>query len=277
MKINDFLELLQPHTVDLKDFEQVGNTPFRLNAMNGIYAPAKTGKTRFVLEQLEPIAAEGKHHVIWLDGDRNIELRDLIECIHHEPIKSPSRFLQILIENNERLDGYIFIIDSFKNFSFGKNLDDNTQCQEIFTEYQKVMNLGATLIIIFHATKIMNYGAVIGFKTKGNEDTIESNMDFYYKFERTNQTVTLTIQCARDANMRIGDTIPYADINYVTQRICKAVTESGEQGITLRDLKRQAQNHVYEPMIDSLRGIVYELELVKNGNKGRPREVVHLL
>lgn len=275
MEINAFLGFIQPYIVELKDFEQIGTTPFRLNALNGIYAPAKTGKTRFILEQLEPVAKADTHHIIWLDGDRNIELKNFVQYIHHVAIKYSSDFLSNIIVKNERLDGFIFILDSFKNFSFGKNMDDNTQCQYIFDQYQKVLNLGATLIIIFHATKLRDGILSAGFKTKGNEDTIESNMDFYYKFERTNNTVTLTVQCARDANMRTDQKIQYTDIDYVVNRIREIVSNNVD--ITLRELRRIEGMAQLQPTIDALKGTLYVTKKIKSGDRGAPREVVKLI
>jgi hypothetical protein len=275
MDINDFLVFTEPLRLELKDFEQIGKTPFRLNALNGIYAPSKTGKTYFALEQLEPIAKEGQYNVIWLDGDRNMELKNKIQYIQHLPVKSPRHALEKIINQKGCFDNYIFIIDSFKNFTFGYDVDNNGSCQLIFDKYQELLNLGATLIVIFHATKIRSDGYSHDFKTKGNEDTIESNMDFYYKFERTTNAVTLTIQCARDANMRIGTSIQYADIAYITEKIKDIVVKNPE--ITLRDLKRMDGMSGLEPTIETLCGSLYVTETLRNGGRGAPKEVVRLI
>lgn len=275
MQLDDFISFTQPYRLELKNFEQIGNTPFRLNALNGVYAPAKTGKTYFVLEQLEAVAKEGKFNVIWLDGDRNLELKDKVQSIHHLPVKQPKYVLGKFLDKSMNFDDYIFIIDSFKNFTFGHDVDSNGSCQLIFDKYQELLNLGATLIVIFHATKIRSDVYAHDFKTKGNEDTIESNMDFYYKFERNQHAVTLTVQCARDANMRIGSQIQYADKKYVSQKITDIVTKNPE--ISLRDLKRMDGMSGLEPTIEALYGSVYVTEPVKNGRRGAPKEVVRLL
>lgn len=88
-------DLLEPFTVTLRDFIQLDNTPFRLNAFNGVYAPAKTGKTYFVLEQLNKLDKES-YHTVWLDGDRNSELKDKFENIMHYPIGNTSKAFNAL-------------------------------------------------------------------------------------------------------------------------------------------------------------------------------------
>jgi len=69
MLIHDFRSFIAKHTVKLGRFKQIGTTPFRLNALNGVYAPAKTGKTYFILDQLDKNVSPELHY-IWLDGDR---------------------------------------------------------------------------------------------------------------------------------------------------------------------------------------------------------------
>lgn len=269
----EFNTLVAPYTVMLKDFEVLGDTPFRLNAFNGVYAPAKVGKTYFVLEQLDTLDPS-THTVIWLDGDRNAELKDKFPNIIHRPVSDPSEVLRVLIDQGRRLDDYILIIDSFKDFTFGLDMDGNSGCQEIFSIYQRLLDKGATLVIIFHATKIRDYGTIIDFKVKGNEDTIESKMDFLYKFERTDKRTTLTVQCSRDEKLTLGEKIMFYDKKALEAMIIEVVTK--KPGISLRDLKREPGLSGLSSDIDKLEGILFTLETLQGG-RGKPKKVVRLV
>lgn len=276
IELSDFTSLLAPYVVELKEFEILGNTPFRLNAFNGVYAPAKTGKTYFVLEQLNTLDSE-VYHTIWLDGDRNTELKDKFKNIKHFPLGNPSKAFEVLLEQKDDFNNYIFVIDSFKDFTFGFDTDSNSSCQSILTNYQMLLNKGATLIVIFHATKIRNMeNGVTGFKIKGNEDTIESKIDFMYKLERTDEYVRLTVQCARDINLKIGQEIMYCDKEVLITKIKVVVSDNPE--ISLRDLKRETGLKAYATMIDELEDEVYTTEEIKpKGGRGKPKQVVKLI
>lgn len=274
-EIDQLGQLLQPFIVELKEFEQLAHTPFRLNAMNGIYAPAKTGKTYFVLDQLNSLP-EDEYNIVWLDADRNAEFKDKFSNVHHYPIGSTIGAFRTLASNKKRYDNFIFIIDSFKDFTFGNDTDTNMGCQTIFTEYQKLLDKGATLIIIFHATKLRSQdGAVYNFKIKGNEDVIESKMDFLYRFDRTNIYSKLTVQCARDVTMKKNDIITFADNNYVAKKIREIVNNQPE--ITLRELKRAPGMSGLEQKIIEFKDIVYTCELIPAQGRGKPRNVIKLI
>ena len=178
--LSNIEDIINTYLVKLKDFEPLGDTPFRLNALNGVYAPAKAGKTYFTLDQLNSLDPD-VYKVIWLDGDRNAELKDKFKNIKHFPVTTPSDALMAIIDSGNDLTDHVLVIDSFKDFTFGYDIDNNKGCQNILETYQKLLDLGATLIVILHATKLshMSYGD--DFKLKGNADTIESKMDFLYK------------------------------------------------------------------------------------------------
>lgn len=267
-------DLLEPFTVTLRDFIQLDNTPFRLNAFNGVYAPAKTGKTYFVLEQLNKLDKES-YHTVWLDGDRNSELKDKFENIMHYPIGNTSKAFNALLEAKDSFEDCIFIIDSFKDFTFGNDTDGNSSCQNIFMIYQELLNKGATLVIIFHATKLRENGEVKNFKMKGNEDTIESKMDFLYKLERTDEHTKLTVQSARDVNLKIGQEFIFCDRDILAQKIRETI--SSKEEITLRDLKREPGISSYSSIVEDFIDIVFTVEEIKPKGRGKPKQVVKLL
>ncbi|CAA6799951.1 MAG: Unknown protein [uncultured Campylobacterales bacterium] len=275
INMSDLSKLISPYIVELKDFIKLGDTPFRLNAFNGVYAPAKAGKSYFVLEQLNTL--DPKYTVIWLDGDRNAELKDKFENIKHCPVSRTSELIDTLTHSNNRLDNYIVIIDSFKDFSLGHDTDSNSGCQKIFMKYQELLDKGATLVIIFHSTKLRDgNGNSFDFKIKGNEDVIESKMDFMYKLERIDNGVRLIVQCARDEALPKGKPIFLTDINILKQNIIKAVNEN--PNISLRELKKVKGLSPYSQEIDNLKGTLYLIEKTKNeGKKGQPRQVVKLI
>lgn len=275
INIEGLKNILQPHMVILKDFERLGNTPFRVNAFNGVYAPAKTGKTYFILEQLDSLDPL-LYKVAWLDGDRNSELKDKFPNILHFPLLNTALAFDALLENAERYDNYIFIIDSFKDFTFGSDTDSNKGSQEVFERYQQLLNKGATLVIIFHATKQYIDGKSSNFKLKGNADTIESKMDFLYKLERTKDNiVNLTVVCSRESGLNVGDTISFGNKDHIKNLIIEYV--NAESDISLRDLKKKSGLTMYESMIDELLGIVYKTTDVKPEGGGRPKTVVKLI
>lgn len=210
-KLESLHRLLDPYKVELKDFEQLDGTPFRLNAFNGVYAPAKAGKTYFVLDQLNKIDTS-KYTTIWLDADRNAELKDKFTNIQHIALADATSAFKALIGSKRTYDNWIFVLDSYKDFSFGLDTDTNKGSQQVFETYQLLLNLGATVVIIFHSTKSFSKDGKPHIKLKGNADTIESKMDFLYKLERNfkDNYVSLTVQCSRAADVKIGDTISYA-------------------------------------------------------------------
>lgn len=275
INIEGLKNILEPHLVVLKDFEKLGNTPFRLNAFNGVYAPAKTGKTFFSLEQLDSLDPL-LYKVIWLDGDRNSELKGKFPNIHHFPLSNTKAAFDALLEEKERYDNYIFIIDSFKDFSFGLETDSNKGSQEVFERYQQLLNKGATLVIIFHATKQYIDGKSGNFKLKGNADTIESKMDFLYKLERTKENiVNLTVSCSREAGLNIGDAISFGNKDHIKNLIIECV--NAEPDISLRELKKKSGLSMYESIIDELMGVVYETTEIKPEGGGRPKTVVKVI
>ena len=138
-----------------------------------------------------------------------------------------------------------------------------------------MLDKGATLIIIFHATKHREYGEVKGFKIKGNEDTIESKMDFLYRLERTDEYTKLTVQCARDINLRIGNEIIFYDRGFLTNKI-KEVIQSKDE-ISLRDLKREPGLTAYSSVIDEFENILFKVIEVKPMRRGKPKKVVKLI
>lgn len=144
--IEGLKSILEPHLVVLKDFDRLRNTPFRLNAFNGVYAPAKTGKTYFTLEQLDSLDPL-RYKIAWLDGDRNSELKGKFPNILHFPLLNTASAFDTLLEQKERYDNYIFVIDSFKDFTFGHDTDGNKGSQEVFERYQQLLNNGMTPVL----------------------------------------------------------------------------------------------------------------------------------
>jgi hypothetical protein len=273
IKLEDLTALLNPYIVVLKDFEKLGATPFRLNAFNGVFAPAKSGKTHFVLEQLNTLDSK-IYTTIWLDGDRNSELKDKFGNIQHFPLSNTSAAFNDLLESEQRYDQYIFIVDSYKDFSFGKDTDSNRGSQEVFETYQQLLNLGATIVIIFHSTKLYDGGG--DFKLKGNADTIESKMDFLYKLRRTKDNiVNLTVTCSREAGLNIGDVLSFGNKDKIKSLIIEYIT--AEPDISLRDLKKKSGLTMYESMIDELQGILFDTVDIKSEKGGRPKKGVKLI
>jgi len=270
---NEVITLLAPYTVELKDFKQIESTPFRLNAINGVYAPAKAGKTYFVLEQLNSISSN--YDVIWLDGDRNSELKDKFSNITHIALDNTTEAFNCLVDSSKDFSETIFIIDSFKDFSFGYDTDTNLGCQTVMNIYQKLLDLGATIVIIFHSTKTYNDKSS-DFKIKGNADTIKSKLDFLYKLHRTKDDfVNLTVVCAREEGLQPKDILPYGNAKAIKNRIKEAVTKN--PNITLRELTRESGLSAYKDMVRSLEGTFYEVVKIKGSGGGRPKEVVKLI
>jgi len=275
ISVGELKTALDPYIVELKDFAQLGNTPFRLNAFNGVFAPAKTGKTYFSLEQLDSLDPL-LYKVIWLDGDRNSELKGKFPNILHFPLSNTTLAFDTLLEQKERYDNYVFVIDSFKDFTFGRDTDSNKGSQEVFERYQQLLNKGATLVIIFHATKIYGDKGIMGFKLKGNADTIESKMDFLYKLDRTKQNiVNLKVVCSREAGLNIGDILSFGNKDHIKNLIAEYII--AEPDISLRDLKKKSGLTMYESIINELLGVFYETVDVKADKGGRPKSVVKLI
>jgi hypothetical protein len=109
---------------------------------------------------------------------------------------------------------------------------------------------------------------------KGNEDTIESKLDFLYKLIRTNELTTLTVKCARDANVKIGQDYCFYDKDYLTNLIKDEL--ENEPNISLRDLKRKHSK--FANAIDELNGYTFRtIEQKSSSGKGQPKQVVHLI
>lgn len=268
--------LLKPYLLELKDFQKLGDTPFRLNAFNGVYAPSKTGKTYFVLEQLNSLDT-ARYKSIWLDGDRNSELKAKFSNIQHMALSDPANAFKVLIKSRADFSNYIFIVDSFKDFSFGLDTDTNKGCQNVFEIYQQLLNLGATLVIVFHSTKSFDGKGGYSIKLKGNADTIESKMDFLYKLERDtkNNHVNLTVQCAREEGLKIGSTISYADKEFVKNKMRVAL--QSEPTISMRDLKKKEGLSSCSSVIDSLEGSFYKIVDIQPTGGGRPKKGIELI
>lgn len=267
--------ILAPYVVTLEAFTPLCDTPFRLNALNGIYGLAKVGKTTFVLETLNSLLKPHGYQIHWLDGDRNGELMGKYPNISHLSLGRRAEAIQSLIDTTIDLTNHILIIDSFKNFTFGYSTDDNAGCQSIFDMYQRLLDKGATIIVIFHATKLRENGTLVAIKVKGNEDVIESNMDFLFKFERTDTYSKLIVQCSRDRMVQAGNEFTYTDKSWLKSEIRSIVTK--EPNISLRDLKKTSGMSGLESEIDSLKGIVFFIESVKATGGGRPKDIVRLI
>ena len=272
--IKELDTLLAPHLTILKDYEPLGNTPFRLNAFNGVYAPAKTGKTYFVLEQLNTLDRD-KYTVVWLDGDRNTELQNRFSNIYHKPLSNTAEGFGALVNSERRYDDFIFIIDSYKDFSFGYDTDSNQGSQSVFTAYQMLLDKGATIVIVFHTTE-MHYKGQSTIKIKGNADTIKSKMDFLYELHRTKDNFfNLTVKCSREQDLNINDTISYANNNYIAEKIREVV--KADPAISLRDLKKAKGLSSYSTAIDEAAGTIYEVVQETSTGAGRPKSVVKLI
>lgn len=266
---NDIGAILAPYITTLKDFKAIGNTPFRLNALNGVYAPAKEGKTYFVLEQLNTVGS--MYTVVWLDGDRNSELKDKFNNINHYPLENTTEAFNALIKSKKDFSNTIFVIDSFKDFTFGFDTDSNQGSQSVMNMYQKLLDLGATVIVIYHATK-----TDVGFKIKGNADTIMSKVDFMYKLQRDKENfLTLTVVCSREQGLNAGDVLTFGNSDVIALRIKEYVNIHPKT--SLRELKRAQGLSSYGPIIDELEGTVYRVKKDQNNSKGRPKEFVKLI
>ena len=107
------------------------------------------------------------------------------------------------------------------------------------------------------------------------KDTIESKIDFMFKLERTEEHTTLTVQCARDVNLRIGQKLIFCNRDLLAHKIKEIVLNNPE--ISLRDLKRQQGLSSFSSVIDELNGIIYTIVEVKTDGKGKPKQSVRLL
>lgn len=64
-------------------------------------------------------------------------------------------------------------------------------------------------------------------------------MDFLYKLERTDEYTKLTVQCARDIKMKIGQEFIFCDRTILKEKIRNII--SSKEEISLRDLKRESE------------------------------------
>lgn len=167
-----------------KTFTPVEGTDLFFNgATHMIIAPSKEGKTTLVIDE----AAKTDKRIIMLDGDGNGS--DAIAQAGEntkwlQPI-SPDSFLDTILHSidkaNTDYSGYIFIIDSLKNFRNKISVDGN-DASDIVDRIKKLTATGGTVVILHHITGTTD-GKV---KMKGNEEAILSSCDITYTYDRKN-------------------------------------------------------------------------------------------
>jgi len=193
----DFNQLL--FLGDNRYFEQpeplqhLEKTPFCKNGLNLIYGPSKSGKSTSIYKIL--VDAGYSKNVIVLDKDHNKEthIMSLLKKLNWKN-KHLDELEYKLLESN--LTNIIIVFDSLKDFTNGKNLDDNSEAQNVMMHIRQYVGKGATAIVIAHSTKDAN-----GIdKIKGNEETIKSKSDIIYRFNNSSKGRIFILEASRFTN-----------------------------------------------------------------------------
>lgn len=251
------------------DAKQIKGTPFYSGALNMVYGLSKSGKSRCIAE----ILAEAKIknvEIIWLDKDYNMDkpLLELLKDFKH--INDEVDELCDKLLNTETLKNTILVFDSLKDFS-RSGLDSNAEAQESMEYIREFTKLGATVILIAHATKwISSDGKKSDFKLQGNSETIQSKCDCVFRFEQKtsklnieDQEVKFTVRSFIPERMRISNAstkeVSLYDKNDLTNCIHKLIDENEE--MTKRELIKKFSSTISN-VINDLEDEAYTVELV---------------
>jgi hypothetical protein len=245
----------------------ITGTPFYIGALNLLYGLSKSGKSHSLAELLHSADLQGKT-VVWLDKDYNInpETLKLLSQFKHVN-ENVDKLCEELLQLSS-LQDFILVFDSLKDFS--EDLDTNTDAQKAMQHIRQFTKLGATVIVIAHGTeKRTNEGKVIGFKIKGNSETIQSKCDCIIRFEKKESNTdygSMTMRKFIPDRMRISNastqTILVYDKAILSQAIQRAIMEN--EGITHRELIKKFSSNM-EAAIKDLEDIAYQIE--HTGNK----------
>lgn len=179
----DMLSKVHGLYIKPKTFKKIeGSDLFYENATHMVVAPAKEGKTHFIIEELSKITEKT---VIILDGDGNGA--DMLDrkgknTIWLQPINSDEYLNMVLslIENGLNCSDVVFLVDALQNFTEGKSIDNNKDAPEIITRIKKLTSSGGTVVILHHVTPNAD-GSV---KVKGNQEGLFGSVDISYLFSR---------------------------------------------------------------------------------------------
>ena len=242
-------------------------TPFYTGVLNMVYGLSKSGKSRSLAELLvQANIHNGDKTVVWLDKDYNVD-DELIKLLSN--FKHANDDIDALCEkllSMKSLKDYIIIFDSLKDFS-KHGLDSNADAQESMEYIREFTKLGATVIVIVHATKwISSDYKKSGFKVQGNSETIQSKCDCIFRFKLTDTNVKLADD--NKVKIKVREFIPER------MRISNASTETvslydgkdlaycihhfinTQDGMTRRDLSRKFSDNIRSTVL-SLENIAY--------------------
>lgn len=239
-------------------------TPFYCGTLNMVYGLSKSGKSRSLAELLiNANLNNNEKTVVWLDKDYNIDeymLKVLAEFKHSN--HNVDTLCKELLKKDS-LDEYILVFDSLKDFSeFG--LDSNKDAQNTMEYIRQFTKLGATVILIAHATEIIKDGKVIGFKVQGNSETIKSKCDCVFRFEVTeSKKYEIIVRSFIPEAMRISNASKDKFQIYDKDMLINAIHTciDNEDKLTQRELKKKFSSSM-SSAIDDLEDVAYSVEQV---------------
>lgn len=240
-------------------------TPFYSGTLNMLYGLSKSGKSRSLAELLvKANLHSGKKTVVWLDKDYNIDdaILQLLTKFKHINYDVDNLCDELL--GKDSLNEYILVFDSLKDFS-PLGLDSNQDAQKSMEYIRQFTKLGATVILIAHATENIKDGKVTGFRIKGNSETIKSKCDCVYRFEVSeSKTHQITVRNFIPEAMRISnaskDTFSIYDQGMLTKAIHTCI--DNEDNLTQRELKKKFSSSM-STAIDNLENAAYKVIQVK--------------
>ena len=105
--------------------------------------------------------------------------------IQYTYAEEPSTLMNDLLNKIFDCNNYLFIFDSFSYFINDAGSNNNaTDTAKIIKKSQKLSRvLGATVVIIDHATKLYLEGKMISFKIEGNESGKKKPLDILFRIE----------------------------------------------------------------------------------------------
>lgn len=246
----------------------IEETPFYYGSLNMVYGLSKSGKSRTLAELLvDANIHKSDKTVVWLDKDYNVDESTLIllsnfKHVNHNVDDLCSKLLEL-----PSLNDYILIFDSLKDFSI-YGLDSNADAQRSMESIRHYTQLGATVILIAHATiKFSEDAKEKGFKIQGNSETISSKCDCVFKFEVSKSDKhDITVRSFVPEKMRISNASVSKFFMYDKERVIEVIRDiiDHNEGITHRDLKKKFSSAISD-LIDSVEGIAYTVEV--SGNK----------
>ncbi len=244
-------------------------TPFYIGVLNLLYGLSKSGKSRSLAELLQKANCKNKT-IVWLDKDYNVDPDTIKVLRSFKHVNENVDELCKTLRERPSLEEYILVFDSLKDFSHG--LDSNAEAQNTMEDIRQFTKLGATVIVIAHATKwITPDGKKSGFKLQGNSETIQSKCDCVFRFEKTESKIQkdvdilIIIRKFIPDQMRISNASTEPILVYekrnLTLMIHKLIDENNE--LTHRELKKKVSSS-YGDVIDELEGEAYSIKEVGN-------------